>query len=72
MSRGRPLIRNVALMRLLGGFGLLNLSEWGFIAALSVHAYRAGGTLGVGLLGVRFVAGALSSALLAPRRLRGG
>ncbi len=58
--------RNAALTRLLAGFGLLNVSEWGFIAALSVHAYRAGGTLDVGLLGVRFVAGAVSSAVLAP------
>ena len=66
MSSGRPTQRNVSLLRLLGGFGLLNVSEWGFIAALSVHAYRVGGTLDVGLLGVRFVAGALSSALLAP------
>jgi hypothetical protein len=37
-----------------------------------VHAYRVGGTLDIGLLGVRFVAGALSSALRggarAPRR----
>ena len=66
MSPGRRKLRNVSLLRLLGGFGLLNVSEWGFIAALSVHAYRAGGTLDVGLLGVRFVAGALSSAVLAP------
>lgn len=66
MSQGRRKLRNVSLLRLLGGFGLLNVSEWGFIAALSVHAYRVGGTLDVGLLGVRFVAGALSSAVLAP------
>jgi CRP-like cAMP-binding protein len=66
MSSGRRKLRNVSLLRLLGGFGLLNVAEWGFIAALSVHAYRAGGTLDVGLLGVRFMAGALSSALLAP------
>ncbi len=66
MSPGRRKLRNVLLLRLLGGFGLLNVSEWGFIAALSVHAYRVGGTLDVGLLGVRFVAGALSSAVLAP------
>jgi CRP-like cAMP-binding protein len=66
MSTGRRKLRNVSLLRLLGGFGLLNVAEWGFIAALSVHAYRVGGTLDVGLLGVRFVAGALSSAVLAP------
>jgi CRP-like cAMP-binding protein len=66
VSSSRLKLRNVSLLRLLGSFGLLNVSEWGFIAALSVHAYRVGGTLDVGLLGVRFVAGALSSALLAP------
>ncbi len=66
MFSGRPMLRNVSLVRLLGAFGLLNLSEWGFIAALSVHAFRVGGTVAVGLLGVRFVVGALSSAVLAP------
>jgi CRP-like cAMP-binding protein/predicted MFS family arabinose efflux permease len=66
VSSGGRKLGNASLLRLLGGFGLLNVSEWGFIAALSVHAYRAGGTLDVGLLGVRFVAGALSSAVLAP------
>lgn len=58
--------RNVSLARLLAGFGLLNLSEWAFIAALSVYAYRAGGALAVGLIGVRFLAGAVASAILAP------
>lgn len=66
MSLGRRKLRNVSLLRLLGAFGLLNVAEWGFIAALSVHAYRVGGTLDVGLLGLRFMAGAVSSALLAP------
>jgi CRP-like cAMP-binding protein/predicted MFS family arabinose efflux permease len=45
---------------------LLNVSEWGFIAALSVHAFRVGGTLDVGLIGLRFLAGAASSAVFAP------
>ncbi len=66
MSSGRPLLRNRSLLRLLCGFGLMNVSEWGFIAALSVHAYNEGGTLDVGLIGVRFLAGAVSSALIAP------
>ena len=66
MSDGRPLLRNPSLARVLAGFGLLNVSEWGFVAALSVHAYRTGGTLDVGLIGVRFLAGAASSAVLAP------
>jgi CRP-like cAMP-binding protein/predicted MFS family arabinose efflux permease len=66
MSPGRSLLRNRSLLRLLSGFGLLNVSEWGFVAALSVHAYHAGGALDVGLIGLRFLAGALSSAILAP------
>lgn len=66
MSTERLLLRNRSLLRLLSGFGLLNVSEWGFIAALSVHAYKTGGALDVGLIGLRFLAGALSSALLAP------
>ena len=59
-------MRNRGLLRLLVGFGLLNLSEWGFITALSVHAFRVGGTLDVGLIGIRLLAGAVSSAVLAP------
>ncbi|MDE3134421.1 MAG: cyclic nucleotide-binding domain-containing protein [Acidobacteriota bacterium] len=70
MSNRRPTLHNVSLLRLLCGFGLLNVSEWGFIAALSVHAYRTGGTLDVGLIGVRFLAGSLSSAILAPLLVR--
>jgi CRP-like cAMP-binding protein/predicted MFS family arabinose efflux permease len=60
------MLHNRSLMRLLSAFGLLNVSEWGFVAALSVHAYRSGGALDVGLIGLRFLAGAVSSALLAP------
>lgn len=66
MSARRPTSRNASLARLLAGFGLLNVGEWGFVAALSVYAYRTGGTLAVGLIGLRFLAGALSSAILAP------
>lgn len=61
-----PTTGNRSLLRVLGAFGLLNVAEWGFIAALSVHAYRSGGALDVGLIGLRFFAGALSSAVLAP------
>jgi CRP-like cAMP-binding protein len=66
MSMSRPTLRNPALVRLLIGFGLFNLAEWGFITALSVHAFRVGGTLDVGLIGIRLLAGAVSSAVLAP------
>jgi CRP-like cAMP-binding protein len=66
MSTRWPTLRNRALARLLLGFGLLNLAEWGFVTALSVHAFRVGGTLDVGLIGIRLLAGAVSSAVLAP------
>lgn len=71
MSVGRPRPsleggRNRRLMRLLASFSLLNISEWGFVTALSIHAFRVGGALDVGLIGLRLLAGALSSALLAP------
>jgi CRP-like cAMP-binding protein len=60
------MLRNVPLMRLLGGFAALNVAEWAFVTALSIFAYREGGTLAVGLIGLRLVGGAASSALLAP------
>ena len=66
MSDRRPMLRNASLARLLAGFGLLNVAEWAFIAAFSVYAYRTGGALAVGLIGLRFLAGAVSSAILAP------
>jgi CRP-like cAMP-binding protein len=66
MSLSWPTLRNRALARLLLGFGLMNLAEWGFVTALSVHAFRVGGTLDVGLIGLRLLAGAVSSAVLAP------
>jgi hypothetical protein len=59
-------IANPALRRLLTGFAALNLSEWSFVTALSIDAYRVAGTLAVGFVGFRFVPGALSSAVLAP------
>lgn len=58
--------RNHAMLRLLGAFGLLNVAEWGFVTALSIYAFRVGGTLDVGLIGLRLLAGALSSAMLSP------
>ncbi len=64
--RQRMLGANSSLQRLLTSFALLNVSEWGFMAALSVYAYHAGGPLDVGLIGLRFLSGAASSAVLAP------
>ncbi len=66
MTSGRRVSSNVALLRVLAGFAVLNLSEWGFVTALSVHAFRVGGPLDVGLIGIRLLAGAASSALLTP------
>lgn len=48
-------------------FGLANMAEWGFMAALSVYAFEIGGTFAVGLLGTRMLAGAISAAIIAPR-----
>ena len=58
-------LRNGSLIRLLAGFGLLNASEWGCVTAFGINAFRLGGTLYVGLIGLRFLAGAVSSALFA-------
>jgi hypothetical protein len=39
---GRPRSAgNLALLRLLGAFGLLNVAEWGFVTALSIYARPA-------------------------------
>jgi CRP-like cAMP-binding protein len=57
---------NVGLRRLLFAFAALTLAEWAFVTALSIHAYRVGGTLAVGFVGFRFALGAVSTALLAP------
>lgn len=62
----RAAFRNPALARLLSAFAAVNLAEWSFVTALSIYAFRRGGTLAVGFVGFRFVPGALSSALLAP------
>ncbi len=57
---------NAGLRRLLSAFAAVNLSEWAFVTALAIYAYRIGGTLAVGFVGFRFLPGAVSSALLAP------
>ena len=58
---------NKGLRNLLIAFGLANVAEWGFITAFSVHAFDVGGTLAVGLLGIRMFAGAASTTMIAPR-----
>jgi CRP-like cAMP-binding protein len=43
---------------------LANLAEWAFITALSIHEYRLHGALALGLVGARFVPGAVLGPLL--------
>ncbi len=62
----REALGNPDLRRLLASFAALSFSEWAFVTALSIDAFRVAGTLAVGFVGFRFVPGALSSALLAP------
>ncbi len=68
----RGVLENPALTRLVAAFGAVNLAELTFITAFSIAAFRAGGTLAVGLIGLRLLVGALNSvtaaAALAHRR----
>lgn len=57
---------HVAVRRLLSAFACLMVAEWALIAAVSVHAYRVGGAVAVGLLGLRFLPAA-AVGLAAPR-----
>jgi CRP-like cAMP-binding protein len=55
------------MSRLLFAFGLVTAAEWACVTSLSIYVFGVGGTLAVGLVGFRFVPGAISSSLLAPR-----
>ena len=57
---------NASIRRLLAAFAAINIAEWGFVTALSIEAFRVDGTLAVGLIGLRLIAGAASSAVLSP------
>jgi CRP-like cAMP-binding protein len=57
---------NLRLRRLLAAFALGNVAEWSFVTELSIYAFRSGGTLAVGLIGIRFLVGAISSVTIAP------
>jgi CRP-like cAMP-binding protein len=65
-DRVAQVLAHVAVRRLLGAFACLMVGEWALIAAVSVHAYRAGGAVAVGLLGLRFLPAA-AAGLAAPR-----
>jgi hypothetical protein len=58
--------RNPALGRLLTAFAGLNLAETAFVTALAIHAFQTSGTLALGLVGARLVAGSLLGAVLGP------
>jgi CRP-like cAMP-binding protein/predicted MFS family arabinose efflux permease len=66
-TRAPALWCNPGLRNLIIAFGLVNMAEWGFTAALSVYAFEIDGTFAVGLLGIRMLAGAISAAIIAPR-----
>jgi CRP-like cAMP-binding protein len=58
--------RNRAMARLLCAFALVTAAEWACVTSLSIYVFGIGGTLAVGLVGFRFVPGAISGALFAP------
>jgi CRP-like cAMP-binding protein len=58
--------RNRALRRLLAGFAGLTLAETAFVTALAIHAFQTSGTLALGLVGARLLAGSLLGAVLGP------
>lgn len=62
----RDALGNRGLRRLLSAFATVSFSELAFVTALSIDAFRIGGTLAVGFVGFRLLPGAVSSALLAP------
>ena len=62
----REALHNRGLVRLLAAFWSVSFSELAVVTALSIFAFRVGGTLAVGFVGFRLLPGAVSSALLAP------
>jgi CRP-like cAMP-binding protein len=59
-------LRHRQMSRLLFAFALVTAAEWACVTSLSVYVFGIGGTLAVGLVGFRFVPGALASLFLAP------
>jgi CRP-like cAMP-binding protein len=55
---------NPALRRVGASWFLTNLAEWAYVTALSIHGYRTAGAIAVGLIGARFVPGAVSGSTL--------
>lgn len=57
----RIIVQNSSLARLVASFGAINVAEWGYVTALSVDAFRRGGTVGVSVVGLRLFLAALAS-----------
>ena len=66
----QTLAGNRPLTQLVVAFALVSTAEWAYVTALSVHALRRDGTIAVGLVGLRFFVGALSSLVDTPPWLR--
>jgi hypothetical protein len=47
------LFRNRSLKWLVVAFGMVNVGEWGYVTAVAIYAFRRGGALAVGLVGLR-------------------
>jgi hypothetical protein len=54
MSRSNSALRRISL-----AWFLVNLAEWAYVTVLAIDGYRTHGALAVGLIGARFVPGAL-------------
>ena len=69
----KTLAGNRPLAQLVVAFAFVSTAEWAYVTALSVHALRQDGTIAVGLVGLRFFVGAISSLIETPSwLLRGG
>ncbi len=69
----KALAGNRPLAQLVVAFAFVSTAEWAYVTALSVHALREDGTIAVGLVGLRFFVGAISSLIETPSwLLRGG
>lgn len=60
-GRSRILLANRSLTRVVVGFGLVTVAEWGYVTALSVDAFRRAGAIAIGLVGARLFLAAASS-----------
>lgn len=59
LSRSNPPLRRVG-----ASWFITNFAEWAYVTALAIHEYRLHGAIAVGLIGARFVPGALLGSML--------